>query len=89
MTDGASGKEVAVGDRIRLIHSDDPSGIPKGEEGTAIYISDISKSDVMCLPGTESLLGRKKVWVEWNSGGKLALIEGVDKFEIISDRKKG
>jgi len=43
---------------------------------------------VMGLPGTESLLGRKKVWVEWDSGGKLALIEGVDKFEIISNRKK-
>lgn len=36
MTDGASGKEVAVGDRIRLIHTDDPSGVPKGDEGTAI-----------------------------------------------------
>ena len=79
---------MKVGERIRLIHTDDPSGIPKGEEGTAIYISEISKSDVMGLPGTESLVGRKKFWVEWDKGGKLALIEGIDKFEIISDRKK-
>lgn len=75
---------MKIGDRIRLIHTDDPSGIPKGEEGTVIYISEISKSDVTGLPGTESLLGRKKIWVEWGMGGKLALIEGVDKFEIIS-----
>ena len=79
---------MKIGDRIRLIHTDDPSGIPKGEEGTAIYISEISKSDVMGLPGTESLIGRKKVWVERDSGGKMALIEGVDEFEIISRRKK-
>jgi len=79
---------MKIGDRVRLIHTDDPSGIPKGEEGSVIHISDISKSDVIGLPGTESLLGRKKVWVEWDKGGKLALIEGIDKFEIISDRKK-
>jgi hypothetical protein len=79
---------MKVGDRIRLIRSDDPSGIPKGEEGSVIYIGEISKSDVIGLLGTESLLGRKKFWVEWDKGGKLALIEGIDKFEIISDRKK-
>jgi len=79
---------MKVGDRIRLIHTDDPSGIPKGEEGTIIHISEVSKSDVIGDPWAESLLGRKKFWVEWDKGGKLALIEGIDEFEIVSDRKE-
>jgi hypothetical protein len=79
---------MKTGDRIRLIHSDDPSGIPKGEEGSVIYISEVTRSDVIGAPGTEFLLGRKKIWIDWDSGGRMALIEGVDEFEIISDREK-
>lgn len=47
-----------------------------------IYISEGTKADVTGAPGTEFLLGRKKVWVEVDKGGKMALIEGLDKFQI-------
>jgi hypothetical protein len=33
--------------------------------------------------GTESLLSKKKVWIEWNNGEKRAVIEGVDNSEGI------
>ena len=75
---------MMVGDRIRLVHTDDTSGIPPGEEGTVIFISEVSKADVSCLPGTGHLVGRRRIWVEWDEGGKLALIEGYDEFEVIT-----
>jgi len=58
------------------------SGVPRSGEGAVIYISEGTKADVTGAPGTEFLLGRKKVWVEVDKGGKMALIEGLDKFQI-------
>ena len=71
---------VKVGDRIRLVWTDDPSGLEPGSEGTVLMISE----DVLPArrPGEK---GRrvKKIWVEWDNLGRLALIEGYDKFEIL------
>jgi hypothetical protein len=80
---------MRVGDRVRMIHSDDPSGIPPGLEGTIVAISAVNKADVRAVPDAASLLGRKKVWVEWETGGRTAVIEGCDRFEVIPQPKKG
>lgn len=60
---------IRRGDRIRLIHmADDPDPIPAGSTGTIESV-------------TEGPLGQ--VWIRWDSGRSLALIPGVDRFEII------
>lgn len=82
---GQSSACVKVGDRVRLIHTDDPSGLRTGDEGEVILISEISDADVGSDPELRPLAGRSKIWVEWDRGGRLALIEGVDRFEIIPD----
>ncbi|MBC8426429.1 DUF4314 domain-containing protein [bacterium] len=60
---------IRKGDRIRLIHMpDDPDPIPAGSTGTIESV-------------TEGPLGQ--VWVRWDSGRSLALVPGVDRFEVI------
>ncbi len=78
---------MRVGDRVRLVHTDDPSGIPTGEEGTIIHITKVSKADVAGAPLLESLVGKKKIWIEWDRGGRLALIEGIDEFEVLPGKR--
>ena len=80
---------MRVGDRVRLIHSDDPSGIPPGLEGTIVMISAVNDADVRATPDVAFLLGRKRVWVEWETGGRMAVIEGWDRFEVIPQPRKG
>ena len=54
---------------MRLIHMpDDPDPIPAGSTGTIESV-------------TEGPLGQ--VWVRWDSGRSLALVPGVDRFEVI------
>ena len=60
---------IRTGDRIRLLHMpDDPDPIPAGSTGTIESV-------------TEGPLGQ--VWVSWDNGRALALVPGVDRFEII------
>ena len=60
---------IRKGDRIRLIHMpDDPDPIPAGSTGTIESV-------------TEGPLGQ--VWVRWDSGRSLALVPGVDRFEVV------
>ena len=60
---------IRTGDRIRLLHMpDDPDPIPAGSTGTIESV-------------TEGPLGQ--VWVRWDTGRQLALVPGVDRFEII------
>ena len=60
---------IRSGDRIRLISMpDDPDPIPAGSTGTIESV-------------TEGPLGQ--VWVRWDSGRSLALVPGVDRFEVI------
>ena len=67
------------GDRVRLIWTDDPCGIVPGAEGTIVMITEVVASEA--LPGVPA--GSRKAWVEWDDGGRLALIEGYDRFEVI------
>jgi len=76
------------GDKVRLIHTDDPSGLRPGSYGRIVRISEVSKDDVAGDPSLSFLLGRKKVWVDWGNHGVLALIEGHDSFRVIPGEER-
>jgi len=60
---------IRAGDRIKLLHMpDDPDPIPAGSTGTIESV-------------TDGPLGQ--VWVRWDNGRLLALVPGVDRFEVI------
>jgi hypothetical protein len=62
-------KKIKVGDRIELIETNDTwSKIEKGSKGT------ISKIDI----------DQELIWIDWDNGEKLALLEGIDKYKIIN-----
>jgi hypothetical protein len=67
-------------DRIKLIYIDDEySGLTQGICGTVCGIypaNEICKS----VNRPESI-----IWVKWDNGIELGLIEGIDKYEIVSD----
>ena len=77
------------GDRVRLIHTDAPSGLRPGSYGRIVRISEVSADDVAGDPSLSLLLGRRKVWVDWDNHGVLALIEGHDSFRVISREERG
>ena len=76
------------GDKVRLIHTDDPSGLRPGSYGKIVRISEVSADDVAGNPSLSFLLGRKKVWVDWDNHGVLALIEGHDSFRVIPGEER-
>ncbi len=62
-------KIVKVGDKVELIETDDSwSKLKKGSRGIVFKIE--KDQDL--------------IWVEWDNGEKLALLEGIDKFKIIN-----
>ena len=59
---------VKVGDRVQLVETDDSwTSLQSGAKGTVYKIDD--EQDL--------------IWVEWDNGEDLALINGVDKFKVI------
>jgi hypothetical protein len=59
---------VKVGDKIRLISTDDTlTKLKTGDKGTIFKIEE----------------DQELVWVKWESGEELALIQGVDKFNVV------
>jgi len=61
---------VNVGDRIQLVFINDTwTRLKPGDKGTVISIE--SESD-------ETL-----IWVQWDSGERLALLDPIDKFKIL------
>jgi hypothetical protein len=59
---------IKIGDKIELIETDDTwTNLKKGAKGT---IYKIEKDQDL-------------IWVNWETGEKLALIFGVDKFKVI------
>ena len=59
---------VKVGDRIELIEiSDTMTKLEKGSKGT---VSKIEKEQEL-------------IWIDWDNGEKLALLEGIDKFKVV------
>lgn len=71
------------GDRIKLTHTDDEyTSLSPGAVGTV--------TDVDTLPAeiTPQNKPEKQIWVDWDSGQRLALVDSQDSFEIIDDDNK-
>ena len=63
-------KTLRVGARVELVHMDDSfTKLKPGDKGTIYKIDD-----------TEEL-----IWVKWDTGERLALIKGYDKYKIINN----
>ena len=63
-------KTVEVGDRVEIITINDTwTKLEKGSKG---IVTKIEQEDDEAL-----------IWVKWDNGEKLALINGIDKFKII------
>jgi hypothetical protein len=68
MIDLAKNEIVKVGDRIQLISTDDTwTKIKAGDKGIVVEIE--KEQDL--------------IWVKWDNGERLALIDGVDKFKVV------
>ena len=64
---------VKSGDHIRLIEMpNDPDPIPPGSEGVGVDVTDGPLAQII---------------VDWKNGRSLALIPGVDRFDIIESAK--
>ncbi len=71
-------QQPCLQDRIKLIHIDDEySGLTQGICGT---VSGIYAANEICksVNRPESI-----IWVKWDNGIELGLIDGIDKYEII------
>lgn len=70
--------EYLIGKRIKLIHmGNDPSfgkTLNRGDLGT---VKDVNTVDTLLEPFTQ-------VWVEFDNGSFIALLMGVDTFEVIN-----
>jgi len=65
-------KTVKVGDRVELITMNDTwTKLEKGSKG---IVSKIEKEENEAI-----------IWVKWDNGEKLALLEGIDKFRVAKD----
>ena len=64
-------KTVKIGDRVEIIFINDTwTKLQKGDKGT---VSKIDSED-------DSL-----IWIDWDNGEHLALLEGIDKFKVIKE----
>jgi hypothetical protein len=74
-------KETKIGDRIKLLHTDDKfTQLKPGDLGTVWDIS-IFNIDIEGKPV-------RVIWITWDSGSRFALIEGKDEFEIMETLTK-
>ena len=65
---------LRVGARVVLVHTDDPyTKLKPGDEGTVNSITE--------LPA--QLGGDMQIWVSWDNGSGLALVEGKDQYVIV------
>ena len=70
-----SREETKVGDRVRLIHSDNKFTLLKpGDLGIVLDITTFSLMDEQQI---------RQVWILWDNNIRLALLEGIDRFEIV------
>lgn len=72
-------EDSLIGKRIKLIHTNDPyTNLKYGAMGTITYVSE--------LPSRMG--GERQIWVSWDSGSNLAMIEGKDSYEILEAEDK-
>ncbi len=70
-----SQEEIKIGDRVRLIHSDNKFMLLKaGDLGTVWDITTFSLMDEQQI---------RQIWIRWDNNSRLALLEGIDRFEIV------
>ena len=70
---------IKVGDRIKLVSTDNPyTRLKPGDSGVVWDITTFG------LSNEET----KQIWIHWDDGGSLALIEGKDEWEIIVSESK-
>jgi len=61
-------KIIKVGDRIELMNINDLwTKLQKGSKGTVAKIEE--EQDL--------------IWIDWDNGEKLALLDGIDKFKVV------
>ncbi len=61
---------MKVGNRVQLVSIDDTwTRIKAGEKGTVLEIDE----------------EQELIWIMWDNGEKLALLNGVDKFKVIKN----
>jgi hypothetical protein len=64
-------KKVSIGDRVELIFiNDSMTRLRPGDQGTVTKIEDESEDETL-------------VWVEWDNGEQLALLDPIDKYKVI------
>lgn len=60
--------KVKIGNRVQLIETDDTlTKLEKGAKGTVVEIEE----------------DQDLIWVQWDNGEKLALLEGIDRYKIV------
>ena len=63
--------KIEKGSRVRLIWTDDHyTNLRNGNEGIVTDIS-LSPDEI------------KQYWIDWDQGSHLALLEGIDQFELL------
>jgi hypothetical protein len=70
---------VKVGDRIKLVSTDNPyTRLKPGDSGVVWDITtfELSNQEI------------KQIWIHWDNGNRLALIEGKDEWEVIGSESK-
>ena len=66
-------KTIKVGDRIELIYTNDEiTKLKSGDKGSVVKI--------------EGEPGDRLIWIKWDNGEKLALLEEIDKFKVVHDK---
>jgi Domain of unknown function (DUF4314) len=69
-------KPDVVGKRIKLIRTDDPYLKP-GDRGTVVDVSELPYEDMPF-----------KVWVHWDGGSSLPILEGQDDYRTVYDNNE-
>ena len=68
-------KPVVLGKRIELIQTDHPyADLKPGDRGTVVDVSELSYEDKP-----------SKVWVLWDSGSRLTILDGQDDYRTVYD----
>ncbi|MGI0002491.1 MAG: DUF4314 domain-containing protein [Nitrososphaeraceae archaeon] len=68
-------RPVVLGKRIELIRTDNPyTNLKSGDGGTVVDVSELRDEDKPF-----------KVWVLWDSGSRLTILEGHDDYRMVYD----
>jgi hypothetical protein len=68
-------KPDVVGKRIELLGTNDPyTDLKPGDRGTVVNVIELPQEDTPF-----------KVWVQWDSGSRLGILEGHDDYRMVDD----